>query len=80
MRELVARVPIPLAGVALGLAALGNLVAPWAPGVYGLCGILSALCAALLLAKVMMFPAQIREDFQNPILASVSATFCMRCV
>lgn len=77
MRELVARVPIPLAGVALGLAALGNLVAPWAPAIYGLCGILAALCAALLLAKVMMFPAQIREDFQNPILASVSATFCM---
>ena len=77
MRELIKKVPIPTAGLALGLAALGNLLAPHAETARVLCGTLSACMALLVMAKVVLFPQMIREDFKNSILASVSATFFM---
>lgn len=77
MREKIKMVPIPTAGVALGLAALGNLLAPYAEAAHLLCGALSAALALMVLAKVILFPSMIRDDFKNSILASVSATFLM---
>lgn len=77
MREIIKKVPIPVAGVALGLAALGNLLQPYHEVAHVLCGTLSLFLVSLLVAKVVMFPAMIRDDMQNSILASVSATFFM---
>lgn len=77
MQDLIKRTPIPTAGVALGLAALGNLLQPLSEGVRIACGMLACLLVILLLAKIVMFPKMIREDLANPILASVSATFAM---
>lgn len=80
MREIVRKVPIPAGGVALGLAALGNLLQPYSPGVHTLCGALALFMAALVAAKAIMFPRMIAEDLKNPLLASVSATFWMACM
>lgn len=77
MRDLIKKVPIPVAGVALGIAALGNLLQPYAGIVYIACGIVSAILVALLIAKIVLFPAMIRDDLRNSILASVSATLFM---
>ncbi len=77
MRSLIEKVPIPTAGVALGLAALGNLLAPYAETAHVACGVLSALLVALLAAKIVRHPGHIRNDLQNSIQASVSATLFM---
>lgn len=77
MSELIKGVPIPTAGVALGLAALGNLLMPVIGIVRPVCGVLSALLVALVICKVVIYPDMIKEDFKNPILASVSATLMM---
>ena len=77
MRNLIQRVPIPTAGVALGLAALGILLQPYTEALHILCGILSFCFVALLIAKIALFPAMIRDDLKNSILASVSATLFM---
>ena len=77
MAELIKKVPIPTAGVALGLAALGNLLQPYSDMARGLCGALSLALVLLLLAKIVRHPDMIRADFKNPILASVSATLLM---
>lgn len=77
MRDIIKKVPIPTAGVALGLAALGNLLQPYTEIAHGICGVLSLFMVSMLVAKVVMFPAMIRDDLQNSILASVSATFFM---
>ena len=77
MRELIEKVPIPTAGVALGLAALGNLLQPYTEIVHVLCGALALLLIALLFAKIVMFPGLIRDDLHNSIMASVSATLFM---
>lgn len=77
MNELIKKVPIPTAGLALGLAALGNLLAPCAFEARMVCGALSLSLVVLLVAKIVLHPGMIREDMRNPIFASVSATFFM---
>ena len=47
MREIIRKVPIPTAGVALGLAALGNLLQPYTEIVHIVCGILSLVLIAM---------------------------------
>ena len=77
MRDIIKKVPIPTAGVALGLAALGNLLQPYAEVAHIVCGALSLFLVAMIVAKVVLFPSMIRDDWQNSIFASVSATFFM---
>ena len=67
-------IPIPTAGVSLGLAALGNLLQPYSPLMKYICGILAAVLLALLLIKMLRYPKLIHADMTgNPILGSVAA-------
>ena len=77
VREIIKKVPIPTAGVALGLAALGNLLQPYTEVAHVVCGVLALLLIALLGAKIVLFPGMIRDDLHNSIMASVSATLFM---
>ncbi|WP_160214108.1 MULTISPECIES: TDT family transporter [Bacteria] len=77
MDSIIKKLPIPAAGVALGLAALGNLLAPYGEVVRILCGALSLSLVGLLAAKLVLYPSLIRKDMENSIFASVSATFFM---
>lgn len=77
MRDIIKKVPIPTAGVALGLAALGNLLQPYAEIAHVVCGTLSLFLVVMLIAKLILFPSMLREDMKNSIFASVSATFFM---
>ena len=47
MRDIIKKVPIPTAGVALGLAALGNLLQPYAEIAHIACGALSLFLVAM---------------------------------
>lgn len=75
--QFIKKVPIPAAGVMLGVAALGNLLQSCGEGIRAVCGVLAAFLLVLLLLKLFFFPAAVREDMQNPITAGVSATFPM---
>ena len=77
MKNLIKKVPIPTAGVALGLAALGILLQPYSAIVHLTAGALSLLLLLLLGLKMVLFPRMIREDLKNPIFASVLATLFM---
>lgn len=75
---MIKNIPIPTAGVMLGLAALGNLLAPYSIIVKIICGILSALLGALLFTKIIKYPKLVHADLKgNPVLGSVFATFFM---
>lgn len=65
MREIIRKVPAPTAGVALGLAALGNLLQPYTEIVHIVCGILSLVLIAMLGAKIALFPDMIRDDLHT---------------
>lgn len=77
MREIIKKVPIPVAGVALGLAALGNLLQPYTEIIHVVCGTLALALIIMLIAKIALFPDMIRDDLHNSIMASVSATVFM---
>lgn len=74
MRDIIEKVPIPTAGVALALTALGNLLQPAYEGIHILCGAVALFLIVLLAAKAVMFPQLIRDDLHNSIMASVSGT------
>lgn len=77
MKETIKKVPVPLCGVMLGTAALGNLLQSYGEGIRYVCGIFAAFLLVLILLKLIWYPGMIREDMQNPIMASVSGTFPM---
>lgn len=75
---MISSVPIPTAGVMLGLAALGNLLGPYSLTVKWICGSLSAFLGILLFLKIILYPKSIHTEMTgNPVLGSVAATFFM---
>ncbi len=75
--ELIKKIPVPICGVALGCAALGNLLQSYSEALRMICGAVSALFLLLFVIKVLAFPKLFAEDMANPIMASVSGTFSM---
>lgn len=77
MNSIIKKVSVPLCGVMLGFAALGNLLQSYGEGIRSVCGIIATFLLVLVLLKFIMFPQMIREDMKNPIMASVAGTFPM---
>lgn len=77
MKKIIQKVPVPLCGVMLGFAALGNLLQSYGEGIRYACGVVAAFLLILVLLKLILFPGMVKEDLQNPIMASVAATFPM---
>lgn len=71
------KVPIPLCGVMLGTAALGNLLQSYSETVRSICGMIAGILLILVLLKLICFPKAVKEDMNNPIMASVAGTFTM---
>lgn len=74
---MIRRIPLPVTGVMLGMAALGNLLQSYSEGVRLVCGAVAAVTGLLVLLKVILYPKQFAEDMKNPVIASVSGTFTM---
>lgn len=77
MKDCIKKVPLPVCGLMLGLAALGNLLQSYSEGIRYVCGVIAAFLLLLILLKLILFPQMIKEDMKNPIMASVSGTFPM---
>lgn len=77
MKKILQKVPIPLLGVSLASAALGNLLQSYSEGVRLLFGAISFFCLLLVLLKIFAFPEKVKEDMENPIMASVAPTGSM---
>ncbi|MCF0148745.1 MAG: TDT family transporter [Clostridium sp.] len=74
---MIKKIPLPIAGVMLGFAALGNLLQSYSETIRLACGVISLILGLLLVCKIIMYPAMIKEDMKNPIMAGVAATFPM---
>lgn len=68
-------IPIPIAGLALGVLGLGNIL-PNETLKY-LCGFLGFILILTLVLKIIKYLNLIRKDFENPTLAAVFGTFPM---
>lgn len=71
------KLPLPIAGLMLGLAATGNLLLSYGSVYRNIFGALSGIVLILLLAKLLAMPQAVKEGFGNPVVASVMPTFSM---
>ena len=77
MKNVIQKVSIPVCGLMLGTAALGNLLQNYSEGIRYVCGAFSAFLLVLVLLKLILFHGKVKEDMGNPIMASVAGTFPM---
>jgi len=77
MKELIKKLPLPITGLMLGLAALGNLIQYHSEGLRSLCGLVSAIILVLVILKLIMFQKGVKEALENPVVASVFPTLSM---
>lgn len=87
MKRFLKELPLPICGVMLGLAALGNLLqavltnlcgAPAAGNaLHTLCGVLASLILLALILKIVCCFAGVKEAMQNSVVGSVSGTLPM---
>jgi exfoliative toxin A/B len=77
MKKILKKIPIPIAGLMLGLAGLGNIVAPYYGGLRYTAGAISIFIGLLLTAKFITNNKMFKTELKNPIKASVLLTFPM---
>ena len=77
MKEYIERVPISIGGVILGITAMGNLLYDYINYSREICGTIAVLLGILVVLKLIYYPKYFKKDLNNPILASVIATFSM---
>lgn len=71
------KIPMPICGVILGLAALGNLVQSYSEATRLVCGGIAGFLTLLFVIRCIMHPDKFKEEMNNPVTASVSGTFPM---
>lgn len=77
MKSLIEKIPVPIAGLMLALAACGNLLLSYGAIYRSVFGIISALILLLLILKVTFDTKSVVDSFKNPVIASVMPTFTM---
>ena len=77
MEKKIKKVPIPMAGLMLGLAALGNLVQSYGDIYRNILGIISGVLLLLLIAKIAVDPEGTKKNMNNAVIASASAPLPM---
>lgn len=69
--------PVPVCGLALGLASLGNLLAPFGTAVRYICGAASFFIVLVFTIRALTDFASVRKDLENPVAFSVLPTYTM---
>ena len=77
MKKTIKKTPIPIAGLMLGLAGLGNLIKTYGNQYRSIAGILSSIIALILLGRFIIDHRKCISELKNPIIASVALTFPM---
>lgn len=77
MEKLIKKIPLPMAGLMLAVASLGNLVLSYGSQYRNILGIISGLLLLALLLKLIIDGKAVIEDLKNPVIASVAPTFSM---
>ena len=77
MEQLIKKLPLPMSGLLLALAATGNLLSSYGNLYRYSFGVLAAILLILLAAKAALIPAALMEGFDSPVVASILPTFPM---
>lgn len=74
---LIKNIPIPISGLILALLSLGNLTQDIHPCLRVIFGGVGLIFLILIILKLIFHTDLIKEDFENPVIASSSGTFSM---
>ncbi len=77
MKTNIKNLPISIGGVVLGITAMGNLFHDYFPLSREICGLIATFLIILVLIKLIKYPETLKKDLENPVLASIIATFSM---
>ena len=75
--NIIRNLPTPIAGLALGSAALGNLLQPYSSSLQLLFNLLSLIIIVLLTIKFVLGFDKLNKEMENPVVATVLATYPM---
>ena len=75
--KFIKKVPMAISGLALAIAALGNLLLPYGEGIRYFCGILSSIVLCFFILKLIFDTKGVWEDLKNPAIHCVTPTFTM---
>ena len=75
--NIIKNLPTPIAGLALGSAALGNLLQPYSSSLLLLFNLLSLIIIVLLTIKFVLGFDKLKKEMENPVVATVMATYPM---
>ncbi len=77
METIIKDYPLPIAGLILGILALGNLIQSWGEIFRNVLGIIGVVLLLIFIAKLIVYPKIVKEELNNPVVASVFPTFTM---
>ena len=80
MDSIIKKMPLPITGLMLGLAALGNLVQSYSNNLRVFFGIISGLILLLVIMKIFTLKKGVAEALENPVVASVFPTLSMAII
>jgi len=75
--NLIRRIPLPASALALGSAALGNLLLPYSPVARAVCGVLAAVLVLLITARIALDLTGVRAEMANPAVFTGFPAFFM---
>ncbi len=75
--KLLNKIPLPITGLTLGLAALGNLLASHSLVARYTLGLISAFLLITVILKIIFNFNQFKTDLNHPVISSVFPTFSM---
>ncbi|MDO4712277.1 MAG: TDT family transporter [Peptostreptococcaceae bacterium] len=74
---MIKKIPLPMAGLILGIFALGNLLRSYGETVRMICGALGAILYISYVIRLFVGRDRLGEELTNPVVGSVFATFPM---
>ncbi len=77
MSKFINKLPIPIVGLMLALGATGNLVLSYGNIYRNIFGCISGIILLLVLIKIILYPKEIVNSLDNPVVASVFPTLSM---
>ncbi len=75
--NIIRQLPLPVSGLILALLSLGNLLQDIHPYIRYLFGTIGCIFLILIVLKAALYPQDIKNDFENPIILSSCGTFSM---
>lgn len=75
--EIIKKLPLPVVGLMLGLAAFGNIMGTYSPTIRNIIGLIAGIIAILVTIKIVVIPSSLKAAFDNPVAGSVMGAYPM---